>query len=223
MAEGNGGGLFLIREKIHLLLVKPAGIGCVITKAVKHGRILSHGGAQVDLPKLYCHDLAIPGGQQAQAAIRLQTEDATRQRFLVSLPDIDLFAVKERFFSQAFTSSPVGIFDRHAINTDKISRNSSERFSGPPNSASTLVPGKSSSASGGLDPTSTLTPMPSTTVSRASPVQTDSTRIPATFFPFNRTSLGHLICDLRPRFFNASSRDSAPSPVNREGETASCC
>lgn len=91
-ADRFGSGLFLFWEKFHRLFIKPAGIRCVFAKAVKHERILSHGGAQVNLPKLYCHDFVID--QQTQTAVRFQPHDASRQRFLVSSRDLNLLAAK---------------------------------------------------------------------------------------------------------------------------------
>jgi hypothetical protein len=92
VADGFGSRFFLVRKKLHGFIIKPAGIGCVVAKAVKHERILSHGWAQVNLPKLYCYDFVID--EEAQTPIRLEPEDASRQRLLVSSPDFNVLAAK---------------------------------------------------------------------------------------------------------------------------------
>jgi hypothetical protein len=55
-ADGSGG--LILREKLGWF-IKPGCIGGVFAKSIKHECILSHGGAQVNLPKLYCHDFVI--------------------------------------------------------------------------------------------------------------------------------------------------------------------
>jgi hypothetical protein len=76
-AAGGSGGWFILREKLSLFFVKPGGIRCVFSKSIKHERILSHGWAQVNLPKLYCHDFVTLRGQETQAAVRFKADDAS--------------------------------------------------------------------------------------------------------------------------------------------------
>src|SRR5688572_4872993 len=58
--------------------------------------------------------------------------------------------------------------------------------------------------------------MPITSESTSAPDHTVSMRMPATFLPFNRISLGHLICGASPSRVSESVNESAARPTVRE-------